>query len=168
MATAFASPARPVSRGRWIPWVFVAGMLLVVTVNATLVYFAMHSWGGLVSDHAFERGIAYNRLIAEAAAEEALGWKADIAYQAAGGGKSAAVIVSLRKADGKAMDRAAVALEAARPVEAAAPVALALRYVGDGRYAADAAALRAGQWDVRMTVADNGREAHFTHRIFVR
>lgn len=143
-------------------------MLVVVAVNATLVYFAMHSWGGLVTDHAFERGVAYNRLIAEAAAEEALGWKADVAYQPAGGGEGAAVIVSLRTTDGKPMDHAAVALEAARPVEAETPVSLGLRNVGNGRYIADAASLRAGQWDVRMTVANDGHEAHSTHRILVR
>jgi hypothetical protein len=32
--------AEPV-RGRWIPWVFVGGMLLVVAVNLVLVWFAL-------------------------------------------------------------------------------------------------------------------------------
>ena len=168
MAASFASRVRPAAGGSWIPWIFVVGMLVVVAVNATLVYFAMHSWGGLVSDHAFERGIAYNRLIAEAAAEEALGWKADVAYQARAGGKDAALVVTLRSADGKPMNRAAITLEAQRPVEAQAPLAMALRYVGEGRYAAAADELRLGQWDIRMSVANDGHEAHFTRRIFVR
>ena len=168
MTTQFASAARPASRDRWIPWVFVAGMLVVVAVNATLVYFALNSWDGLVTNKAFERGIAYNRLIAEAAAEEALGWKADVAYQAGTNGKAPALVVTLHTTDGRPMDRAAIAIEADRPVEAQAPVSIDVRYVGEGRYAADAAALRAGQWDVRMTVASDGHEAHYTRRIFVR
>lgn len=168
MATIYASPARPAARDRWIPWVFVAGMLLVVAANAALVYFAMHSWDGLVSDRAFERGVVYNRLIAEAAAEEALGWKADVAYQANAKGKSASLVVTLRNADGRPMDRAALSLEAARPVGVQAPVAISPRYIGDGRYAADIEDLRAGQWDIRMTVAADGHEAHYTRRIVVR
>jgi nitrogen fixation protein FixH len=168
MASAFAPPARAASRGRWIPWLFVAGMLLVVAVNATLVYFATRSWGGLVSDRAFERGIAYNRLIAEAAAEAALGWTAEIAYQAGANGKTPVLLVTLRDGAGEPMDRAAVSLEAARPVEAQAPVAVGLRPVGDGRYAGAADGLRAGQWDIRMAVARDGHDAHFTRRIVVR
>jgi nitrogen fixation protein FixH len=167
MASAFASP-RPQSRDRWIPWVFVACMLLVVAVNATLVYFATQSWGGLVSNHAFQRGVAYNRLIAEAAAEEALGWKADVAYRPATDGKAAALVVALRDADGKPMDGAAIAIEAQRPLEAQAPLAVELHYVGDGRYAASMDALRVGQWDIRLTVAADGHEAHYTRRIVLR
>jgi nitrogen fixation protein FixH len=153
MASAFASPVRPQSRDRWIPWVFVGCMLLVVAVNGALIYFAMQSWGGLVSNHAFERGVAYNRLIAEAAAEEALGWKADVAYQPAADGKAAALVVALRDADGRPMGDATIAIEAQRPLEAQAPLAIELRYAGNGRYAGPTDALRAGQWDIRLAVA---------------
>lgn len=164
MRTTLADRASPeAGRSRWIPWVFVAGMLTVVAVNAALVFFATQSWGGLVTNRAFERGIAYNRLIAAAAAEEALGWKADVAYQV----EASALVVTLRNADQQPMTRAVVAAEARRPLEAQEPVILAMRYVGDGRYAA-AEALRAGQWDIRLTVANEGSAAHFTRRIYVR
>ena len=61
-----------------------------------------------------------------------------------------------------------IAVEARRPLEAQDPIILAMRYVGDGRYAGAAEALRAGQWDMRLTVANEGSAAHFTRRIYVQ
>lgn len=169
MTSAFAQPTEPnAARSRWIPWAFVVGMLTVVGANATLIYFAVQSWGGLVTDRAFERGIAYNRLIAAAAAEEALGWKADIALENAAKGQGPALVVALRKADETPMTRAVVAVEAQRPLEAQKPVIISMRYIGDGRYAGAAEALRPGQWDIRVTVANEGTAAHFTRRVYVR
>jgi nitrogen fixation protein FixH len=168
MTPAFAPSASPVAaRGRWIPWIFVAAMLGVVAVNAILIYFAVSSFGGVVTTRAFERGIAYNRLIAAAAAEEALGWKADVAYQA-DPYRSGRLVVTLHGADGRPIDRAIVAVEAQRPLESDAPIVVAMRGEGEGRYAGAVDELRAGQWDVRMTVARDGSAAHFTQRIVVR
>lgn len=158
------SPAAP--RGRWIPWIFVAGMLTVVAVNAVMVYCAVSSWSGVTTTHAFERGIAYNRLLAVAAAEAALGWQADVAYRA-DTARAASLIVTLRDADGRPLDGAVLSVEVLRPLEAQAPVAVAVRDAGGGRYAGALDDLRAGQWDVRMTVARAGAQVHFTHRMVV-
>jgi nitrogen fixation protein FixH len=169
MSTALAnSGSTDRVRGRWIPWMFVLGMLTVVGANATLVYFAMQSWGGLVTDRAFERGASYNRLLAAAAAEAALGWKADVDFEPAANGKGPNLVIALRNAEQQPMARAVVAVEARRPLEAQEPVILSMRYVGEGRYAGAADDLRPGQWDIRLTVVNEGSAAHFTQRIVVR
>lgn len=169
MSTALAnSGSTDRARGRWIPWMFVVGMLTVVGANATLVYFAVQSWGGLVTERAFERGITYNRLLAAAAAEAALGWKADVDFESAVNGKGPNVVVALRNAEQQPMARAVVAVEAQRPLEAQDPVILSMRYIGEGRYSGAADDLRPGQWDIRVTVANEGAAAHFMQRIIVR
>jgi nitrogen fixation protein FixH len=169
MSTVFANAgSTDRARGRWIPWMFVLGMLTVVGANATLVYFAMQSWGGLVTDRAFERGVTYNRLLAAAAAQDALGWNADVVFEAAANGKGPTLVVALRNAGQEPMSRAVVAAEARRPLATHDPVLIAMRYVGEGRYAGAADSLRPGQWDIRLAVANEGSAAHFTQRIVVR
>ena len=48
------------ARGRWIPWTYAAGMLVVIAVNAVLITAALRSFPGLVVQRPYDRGIAYN------------------------------------------------------------------------------------------------------------
>lgn len=160
MAISFTPSAA--ARSRWIPWIFVSGMLTVVLVNAILVYFAMSSWSGVATSRAFERGIAYNRVLAAAAAEEALGWQADVTYRDGG------LVAVLRDADGRPIDRATVAVETQRPLERHTSRTATLAGAGEGRYAAAVGNLRTGQWEVRLHVMRDGDTAHLTRRILVR
>jgi nitrogen fixation protein FixH len=61
-------------RSAWIPWVFVGGLLLVVAVNAVLVVTAIGTFTGVTTGKAYDRGRAYNHVLAEAARQDALGW----------------------------------------------------------------------------------------------
>ena len=67
-------------RSRWIPYAFVAGMLLVIAVNAVLVYAALSTFTGVTVAKSYERGRGYNQVLAEAARQEALGWRAEVAW----------------------------------------------------------------------------------------
>ena len=159
MAASFPSAS---TRSRWIPWVFVGGMLTVVLVNAVLVFFAMSSWSGVATSRAFERGIAYNRLLAAAAAEEALGWQADVAY------RDGRLVAVLREAGGRPIDGATVMAEAQRPLERPTFMSGALDGAGEGRYVAALGEMRPGQWEIRLIVARDSAVAHLTRRLVVR
>lgn len=65
-------------KSRWIPWVFVGGMLVVVVVNGFMAYTAISSFTGLTTGQAYDRGRAYNHVLAEAARQDALGWTARV------------------------------------------------------------------------------------------
>ena len=52
------------SRSRYIPWLFVAGFAVVVTVNATMITFAVGSFSGLYTAKPRERGLHYNDVVA--------------------------------------------------------------------------------------------------------
>ena len=66
-------------RSRWIPWVFVGGMTLVVMVNLVLVYFAVSTFTRVTVPRSYERGRGYDTVLAEAARQDALGWQAEVA-----------------------------------------------------------------------------------------
>jgi nitrogen fixation protein FixH len=63
--SAVMSADRP--RGRWIPWLFVGGFLLVCAVNGVMIWVALSSWTGLAANQPYDRGLAYNRNLAAAA-----------------------------------------------------------------------------------------------------
>lgn len=170
MARSF--PSLPIGRGaaangRWIPWLFVGGMLCVVAVNATLIFFAFSSWSGTVGSRAYERGLEYNRVLAAAARESALGWTAEALYQPAADGRGT-LLIALADAKGGPI-AGQISAVAQRPLEAVSPVPIAMQYAGNGRYAGALADLpKPGVWDFRIEVQWAGEIAHFTRRVVVQ
>ena len=68
-------------RDRWIPWYFVAFFLVVAAVNAVMVTLAIRTHTGIITEHPYEKGVAYNAVVSQEAAQEKLGWKGAIALQ---------------------------------------------------------------------------------------
>jgi len=57
-----------------IPLAFVAGFAVVAAANGALIYEAFRSQPALVTAKSYEEGRAYNRELAAAARQAALGW----------------------------------------------------------------------------------------------
>ena len=70
---------RPFS-GRQFLTILVSAFLVVSAANGLMIWSALSSWSGLVSDSAYQEGLGFDRVLAESRAEAALGWKATIAY----------------------------------------------------------------------------------------
>lgn len=140
---------------RLIPWLFVAGMTLVVAVNGVLVYFAIGSWSGLVVEKPYERGVQYNRLLEAAARQEALGWRFDIALE--NGDGTTRIVVSAADAAGRPLGGLTLRATLERPLEREAHEAIPLVEEQPGRYAAAIERLRPGQWQTRL-VAERGHD----------
>ena len=68
-------PAHDPNRSRWIPWVFVGGMMVVVVVNGVLIFQALTTFTGVTVGQSYDRGRTYNRVLDEAARQDALGWQ---------------------------------------------------------------------------------------------
>jgi nitrogen fixation protein FixH len=157
------------SRGggyRWFPWAIGASLGFVVAVNLALAYFAVNSSTGLVTEHPFESGNGYNSVLAEAAAEDALGWRAHLALSGTAAARH--LSVALRDRAGAPLAGATVAAKLERPVEPAPAVPVAFRETAPGTYEADLPDLRAGQWEVHL-VARRGDDLYQQgERIIVR
>jgi nitrogen fixation protein FixH len=74
------SPAKPLS-GKRVFIYFLAFFLTVGAVDFLMASLAVRTHTGLVTDHAYEKGLAYNRVVQAADAQEKLGWKAQLAYE---------------------------------------------------------------------------------------
>jgi nitrogen fixation protein FixH len=141
--TTMSEPHDP-KRGRWIPWAFVGGMLAVVAVNLVLVVASLSTFTGVTVGKAYERGRHYDDVLAEAARQDALGWKADVAV--AGGALQMVVLDREGQPVPGRVDGTLL-----RPVEGTTQP-LDFAAVAAGRWAAALGAPRAGLWEARLRV----------------
>lgn len=139
------------NRGRWIPWVFVGGMAVVVAVNAVLITQAIGTFTGVTVGQSYDRGRAYNHVLAEAARQDALGWTLGVRLE---GGR---LIVNAR-------DRAGAPVQGVleghmlRPLDGErVPLA---ETAATGRFTLELPGLRAGLWEFRGLLVSARGERH--------
>ncbi|MCB4822264.1 FixH family protein [Roseicella aerolata] len=144
-------------RSAWIPWVFVGGMLLVFAVNAGMVYAALSTFTGVTVGKSYDKGRAYNHVLAEAARQDALGWRPEVALE---GG---VLRVTVRDREGLPVPgRLDGVLR--RPVEGA-ETAVAAGAVAPGVWVAEAPP-HAGLWEARLRLtAEDGRHLDIRQRV---
>lgn len=145
-------------RGRWIPWTYAGGMLVVIAVNAVLITAAFRSFPGLVVQRPYDRGIAYNDQLRQSRAQTGLGWTIRLHYA------SGRLAVQILDAGGNSVPALDMRATLTRPLEAGSAVAVQLTPSADG-YAAEIAPLRRGQWDIALDVAKAGNTYRSLYRI---
>jgi nitrogen fixation protein FixH len=67
--------------GRRVALYFVAFFGLIAAVNAAMVTMAIRTHSGVVTEHPYEKGLAYNTVVRAEEAQEALGWKASVSHE---------------------------------------------------------------------------------------
>jgi nitrogen fixation protein FixH len=144
-------------RSGWIPYAFVGGMLLVFAVNAGMIYAAVSTFTGVTTGKSYDKGRAYNHVLTEAARQDALGWRPEVALE---GG---VLRVTVRDRQGLPVPgRLDGVLR--RPVEGA-EAALAASAVAPGIWVAEAPP-RAGLWEARLRLtAEDGRHLDIRQRV---
>jgi len=151
-------------RGRYIPWLFVAGFAIVVSVNAIMITFAVGSFSGLYTPKPRERGLHYNDVVAEQKARDALGWRIETAWRADTGRLELAV----SDAAGQPLTGARVSAELVRPVEKRSPVGVTLATIDAGKFAGFIELPVRGNWDLDVVVERDGNRFAQTRRIFLK
>lgn len=131
-------PPRPFT-GRHMAIIMVAFFSVVVAVNMFMARQASATFGGVVVDNSYVASQHFNRWLDEAAAEQALGWKADVTR--APDGRLALTF------DGPAA--ATITAEARHPLGRAPNVRLRFAAQGEGRFVS-AEPLPAGRWRLRL------------------
>lgn len=143
--------ASPHPIDRIIPWLFVLGFLVVIVVNALMVYVALGSFSGLVTERPYDRGRAYNTELEARAKQDALGWTLRFATGPAGDGTQHLQLEATDRA-GLALSGADVEVAFVRPVERGHDRGAVLAERGAGRYAGSVALDLPGLWDARIVV----------------
>jgi nitrogen fixation protein FixH len=156
------------SRGRdgWIPLLFIAFFLVVFGVNGVLVWVAVSTYNGLAVASPYERGIAYNEAIEQQHRQEALGWKAELAFRGTGA-REGTVELHLVDAAGQPVAGADASLEFYRPVHQGTDFRVGLREHGPGLYGAAVQLPLSGLWEVRILAERRADRLAVARRIVV-
>ena len=166
--------ARQRADGWWYPWIFVAGMLVVIAVNITLATLAIDTFPGLESEDTYQKGLAYNDTLAAARAQEARGWRVDVRYTPRteaippSGGHEGELVITLLDKAGEPLRGLEVSAALVRPTREGVDTRVEMEPLGFGEYRAEATLPLAGQWDVRVSARRGDEDFQATRRIFVR
>lgn len=151
---------RPPARGRWIPWVFVAGFLVVIGVNGVLITAAVGTFTGTTTTGSYDRGLGYGAVLEEAARQRALGWQGRVSRVEGG------ISLLVRLPDGAPLPADAVVTGTLqRPLDRTAlPLAFQPAAPGAWRAAADAAP---GAWEAVLTVTRGADRLELRERLVI-
>jgi nitrogen fixation protein FixH len=142
----------------WHMTAVMAGFFaVVIAVNFVMASDAVRTFGGVVVENSYVAGQRYNGWLAEARAQDRLGWQAE-----ASAAKDT-LVVRLSDANGP-IDGALVAVDAEHPLGRLPGRAFALSGTGDGRYVG-AHALPHGRWQVRIEARARGADARFVQDV---
>lgn len=150
---------------RWIPWYFVAFFVVLTLVLGYMVWLAVSSYPGTVSNHAYEQGLAYNKNLQAAAAQKALGWQGKVTVAAAGAATQLHYL--LQGADGQPIKDAQVHCWLYRPSSSKLDEKLELAPQPDGRYGATVTLPAKGVWEIRLAAQAQGHAFQQTERVVI-
>lgn len=151
----------------WAPMLFVGGFLVVIGVNATLIYFAQDTFSGLETASPYERGLDYNKTLAAEAAQERLGWQYQAAITGESGGERT-LRVQMADQDGRPLEDLKLEAYLIRPSNEGLDVTVTPRPAGNGSYAATFALPAPGQWDLRLVARQGEVVWQHSERLFVK
>jgi nitrogen fixation protein FixH len=142
--------------GRKVLAMIVSFFVFVGAVNGLMIYKAIKTFSGEVVAHPYERGVAYNRDIAQAREQAARDWKVDVRLARAASGELE-ISVAARDAQGAAISGVDMSALFAAPTDLSKDVRVKLDETAPGRYAGKAA-VPAGQRDLVLTAERGGQE----------
>lgn len=139
------SAIHPLS-GRRVFWWFAAFFGVIAAVNAGMVTLALRTHSGVVTEHAFEKGLNYNQTIADANAQAKLGWKIDVVWN------HHQLRVTIHDAEGHLLSPSHVTAHISRPTQDQFDMDLILHPAGHHLWMATATPPLKGVWDIRLMI----------------
>lgn len=152
------------SRGRYIPWLFVLGFMLVVAVNGIMIWFAVGSFSGLYTPKPRDRGLRYNDVITAQQSRDTLGWHIDSKWQP----ENRQLGITLLDRDGRPLAGAHATVELVRPAEKRPPLNIAMTIVGPGQLTGTVDLPARGNWDIDIVIERDGQRFAQTRRMFLQ
>ena len=166
-AKAAAAQRRSGWRNPWLlAWVGL--VVIVLAVNATMIFLAFATNPGLVVDDYYERGRAMERSFATRRAE-APGWTMSLdTPEDLAAGEATMVRFFVVDRAGQPVRPESVTYYAYRPSDAAEDFSLPMTEEAPGRYVVEVSFPLSGIWDTLVAAEADGREVMFDRRIGVR
>lgn len=142
-------------------WYFAAFFAFIATVDAILVTLAVNSQTGMVTDHPYERGLAYNKTIEAANAQQSLGWQMEIKLT------PQKLNILWKDKAGKPITTGKVYAVLRRPTQEKLDQQMHLHAKADS-WETEVELSAKGLWEVRAyATSEDGREYQFSKRVVV-
>lgn len=130
---------------------------LVIGVNLLMAHYALSTFGGTVVDNSYVASQNYNRWLADARAQDALGWRAAATLEDNGR-------VAIRLGGARGPISARLTAVASHPLGRAPDQPLTFDRREDGNYLSTRP-LPSGRWQLRIQVRSDDRVARFSERV---
>ncbi|PKU26232.1 FixH family protein [Telmatospirillum siberiense] len=172
--TQSASVSSPMSGRRpgwWYPYIYVGVFLVVLAVNLIFMFSAIHTFSGLSTDQAYDKGLKYNEEIASAKRQQQLGWTVTAEVRAtaptAAVPHGADILVTFKDKDGRPVTGLQGDVSFIRPAQAGHDGSGTMAEQGQGRYLIAAVLPLAGQWDLEVAARRGDVSYRFAQRIYL-
>ena len=146
----------------YAPWYLVGFFVVLAIMDGIFVTIATRTHTGVVTDEAYNRGLAYNETIEAAEAQDALGWQSSVRLDDTG------LVFEITDTVGKPLSGASVRAEISRPLEADQGQIVSLNEARPGVYSADIEFPADGQWDARVFLTWQSHTYQTRERLIVR
>lgn len=146
-------------RDLWIPALFIAFFIGLAGLETWFVTIARSTFSGVVTDHAYDVGLAYNAVIASKEAETRVGWSSTFRFEQSEP-LVGRVSLSLTTRDGKPVAGAIIHATAELMSRFPQVLPVAFSETEEGYYAADVHMPLAGRWFVRVKATRDGQTVH--------
>ena len=148
---------------RYIPWLIVVFFVVITCVLSTFVYVAVTTYRGVVTEQAYEKGVAYNDVIARAEGQDKKGWLSSIKAD------GRRIVFTLRDQRHDVIKVDAVDLVMFRPTQDGMDRAYTMQAQANGSFAADVSDLPAiGIWEIRITAQTQQGEYQDSKRVVIK
>lgn len=139
---------------------FLSFFVAIIFVNTGFIYAAIHSNTGLVTENAYEKGLAYNQNLEAAKSQPRL--KDEMLYQ------DGILRWTLTDAAGKPVDRGAATVFFMRPVKDGSDFSLPLKEKSPGVYEAKVGFPVHGLWNAKLDLKWNKTQFQTAQDFIVR
>ncbi len=148
--------------GRHMLILMLAFFGVIIAVNATMAVIATGSWTGLVVPNSYVASQKYNEVLADARAQDSLGWQSTLAYQ------GSTLNLAVKSRHGRAIEGLTVTAGLSVPAHENKDHQVTFTATPDGRYVATSE-LQPGDWRADVTATDAaGRTYRQIFRFFVK
>ncbi|CAL4869616.1 hypothetical protein MMA231_03908 (plasmid) [Asticcacaulis sp. MM231] len=138
-------------RGRWVPWIIALFYLSFMTALVGFVFIAYAHPPAESTAEAYEKGLAYNDILAKAEAQRQLGWTSRVDY------KSGRLTFALTDRGGHPVQGAVAKAWFVHPGNPADDQSVELREAGAGVYSAQATLPSKGVWTLHVSADKDGQ-----------
>lgn len=134
-------------------FVFLALFFLAIfSANGFLIAKALQSHSGLVTENAYEKGLAYNQTLEQAEFQKSFRWARKLSFSP----DYSEIVYEIKDAKGAFVTGKAVAVKMVRPVREGYDFDVILTQGKDGRYHAPFKSPLKGSWNAHISVTWDG------------